>query len=200
VRWYPRKTNPEVKDGIVQKKNRTDPSRGWRNWYQDTPLIERQRPGAGHRHVLLKRDIERFIGLLADWKELSTELDAILLAPADPTCYGWHMPGIVAVCAWPRDLHRTWETDVVKANRELLERLGVPVERIGQGLWKVQFRESSVRAYQLLDVLLHELGHHHDRITTRSRRRVSRGEGYAYAYASRRTEELWEAYADEFGW
>lgn len=58
----------------------------------------------------------------------------------------------------------------------------------------------TVRAFQLMHVLLHELGHHHDRISTRSKVRSSRGEGYAESYAVRYSNCLWEAYASEFGW
>ena len=200
MRSFPRKTAPEVRDGKVQRKNRTTRSPGYRNYHQAETVIERQRAGAGYRHVLLKRDVERFIELLPEWEDLSAELDAILLAPGDPGCYGWHRRGIVAVCAWDRDLEQKWPTRYVEANRSIVERLGVPLERHGHGLWRVRFTEGTVRAFQLMDVLLHELGHHHDRMTTRSRRRPSRGEGYATAYARRNAEELWEAYADEFGW
>jgi hypothetical protein len=50
---------------------------------------------------------------------------------------------------------------------------------------ELRFTEGQARAYQLLHILPHELGHHHDRITTRSRRRSARGEPYAEAYANR---------------
>src|SRR5262245_32915100 len=130
MRSFPRKTTPKVKDGKVQRKNRTDLSRGWRNYYQASPLIERQRPGEGYRHILLKRDIERFIDLLPEWEELSSGLDVILLAPGDPRCFGWYAPGVVAVCAWDRDLHKRWSTRFLEANRALIDRLGVPVERL----------------------------------------------------------------------
>jgi hypothetical protein len=200
MRSFPRKTTPKVKDGKVQRKNRTARSRGWRNYYQDHWVIDRERPGQGYRHILLKRDIERFIDLLPEWEELSKELDVILLATKDPECYGWHRRGIVAVCAWERDLHQTWPTWAVDEDRPLLDRLGVPVEKLGQGAWRLRFDEGTVRAFQLMHVLLHELGHHHDRITTRSRKRASRGEDYANSYARRYSEELWEAYTEEFGW
>jgi hypothetical protein len=51
-----------------------------------------------------------------------------------------------------------------------------------------------------MHVLLHELGHHHDRITTRSQRDAARGESYAEAYAMRYVEALWHRYFSEFGW
>jgi hypothetical protein len=56
----------------------------------------------------------------------------------------------------------------------------------------------SIRAYQLLDVLVHELGHHHDRMTTHSQCHPARGERYADAYATRYAERIWHAYCTEF--
>jgi hypothetical protein len=49
-----RKTAPKVKSGRVQKKNR---------WAETTrldsvPVVERERPGDGYRHLLKVRDIE----------------------------------------------------------------------------------------------------------------------------------------------
>ncbi len=51
-----------------------------------------------------------------------------------------------------------------------------------------------------MDVFLHELGHHHDRMTTRSRSQAARGERYAETYANRYAERIWDAYQAEFGW
>ena len=62
-----------------------------------------------------------------------------------------------------------------------------------------EFTESQARAYQLLHILLHELGHHHDRITTKSQVRASRGEPYAEAYALQHEALIWERYLDTFG-
>ncbi len=53
-------------------------------------------------------------------------------------------------------------------------------------------------AVQNLHILLHELGHHHDRITTRSRRRASRGESYAEQYARTYEERIWADYLRRF--
>jgi hypothetical protein len=54
----------------------------------------------------------------------------------------------------------------------------------------VKWTENTARAYQLLYMFLHELGHHHDRMTTRSRRATARGEPYAESYANRDTERV----------
>jgi hypothetical protein len=47
--------------------------------------------------------------------------------------------------------------------------------------------------------LLHELGHHHDRMTTRSRRVGCRGEGYAEGYAWEYERLVWDRYLATFG-
>jgi hypothetical protein len=104
VHHFHRVTAPGVTGGRVRRKNNWRHTPSCYDEPRDAPGIERQRPGEGYRHLLLKRDVRRFIGLLPDWEELSRGLSAILLAPGDRRCYGWHRPGIVAVCAWGRDL------------------------------------------------------------------------------------------------
>lgn len=53
---------------------------------------------------------------------------------------------------------------------------------------------------QLRHILLHELGHHHDRMTTRSQFESSRGENYAEQYALRYADGIWDEYFRLFGW
>jgi hypothetical protein len=152
--------------------------------------------------VLLKRDIEHFLALLPDWNELSRGLVAIVLAPGDPTCLGWHRPGIVAVCAWERKLAQWCNGDFVFDHRQVLDRLGVecePRKKAGEPGFMCKFTEASVRGFLLMHVLLHELGHHHDRMTTRSRQDCGRGEDYAEQYALRYAAQLWERYFKVFG-
>jgi hypothetical protein len=163
-------------------------------------VIDRRRPGRGYRHLLTVADVRRFLQLLPDWSELSCGLDAVVLAPGERRLLGWHRRGIVALCAWDRDVEREWHADFVEEHRDVLDRLGV--ERLANDPpWEVvQFTERSARGFQLMHVLLHELGHHHDRMTTRSRRSAGRGEGYAEAYALRYAEGIWERYFREFGW
>ena len=79
----------------------------------------------------------------------------------------------------------------------------MPVDELeleGERIVRVRWSEPSARAYQLLHILLHELGHHHDRMTTRSRPdRPPRGEPYAEAYAHRHEALIWERYLERFG-
>ncbi len=125
---------------------------------------------------------------------------------------GWYGRGIVAVCAWDQELEQEWNVDFIQEHKELLNRLGVEQEPVyGEyfgdtsgplnPLYRLsKFTETSARGFQLMHVFLHELGHHHDRMTTRSKRRASRGEGYAEEYANKYVEQIWDDYFKVFGW
>jgi hypothetical protein len=147
--------------------------------------------------VLKRRDLERFIELIPDWDELSTGLHWVVLSK-DTGCHGFHRRGQIAVCAWPSTL---WTEDMSKdwywEHAELLERLGVDVWKVGYR-WVVTWTEDQVRAYQLLHVFLHELGHHVDRMTTWSERCPARGEPFAEAFAYELEEQMWDDFARVF--
>ncbi len=199
MRAFYRKTTPKVKQGKVQRKNRCAPTPNYYNTPQRRPVIDRRKPGFGYRHILRKVDVERFIHLLPDWPELSRGLNAILLAPGSDDCYGWHRPGIIAVCAWQRELWSEASPWWYEKDRRTFERIGVACEPAENGRVLLQWTESTIRAFQLTDVLLHELGHHHDRMTTRSQRRCARGEEYAERYAVRYSRLIWDRFLNEFG-
>ena len=193
-----RRTTPRVLGGKVQRKNRSALTPNYYNTPQSVPLLERQKPGKGYKHVIRKQHLIDFISILPDWDELSTGLNAVLLAPGDDECDGWHDRGIVAVCAWPRTIWievLDWYYD---EHAGVLARLGIPSERSTDG-YLCKFTEGSVRAYQLLHILLHELGHHHDRMTTQTRLYASRGEGYAEEYARKYSEVIWNRYLEVLG-
>lgn len=59
------------------------------------------------------------------------------------------------------------------------------------------FTENQIKAYLLLHIFLHELGHHHDRINTRLKR-IARGEKYAESYAFKYEEIIWNKYFEYF--
>jgi hypothetical protein len=171
-----RRTTPRVRDGRVQKKN---------NWRLDREdyfavpqseiRVDRCDPALGHRHLITVAQLRCFLELLPDWDELAIGLRAIVLDSADD-CMGWHDRGVVAVCGWEQEL---WWMDsdpaFVADRRDLFELLGGEYEQLGRR-WEVRWTEAQARAFQLLHILPHELGHHHDRMTTRSRLQSARGE------------------------
>ena len=193
-----RRSTPKVKSGKVQRKNRSKPT-------QSGPLIKREPPGAGFRHIIRKTDIDRFVRLLPEWEELSDGLNEIILAAGERSTSGWHMPGVVAICAWEHGNIRELNQAFVGEHASLFDRLGILYSWIADedyednGYFMVQYSDDSIRAYQLLHIFLHELGHHHDRMTTRDRRRASRGESFAEVYAYRNESLVYDRYCQEFG-
>lgn len=197
---YARKTNPGVRHGTVKKKHRTDLSPHYFNHDQDTPIIDRLRPGEGYRHLIRKPDLERFIQLLPDWAELSKGLNAVILAPGEPNLQGYYYRKVVAICAWEREITGEYSIDFVDEHRSIIDRLGVRIEkRVEESLF-LHWTEGTARAFQLLHIFPHELGHHHDRMTTKLQRSCGRGEDYAEAYANEYSEKIWAAYERSFGW
>ncbi len=161
-------------------------------------VVDRKRPGEGYRHVLNKSDIYRFLELLPDWDRLAIGLNAVVLAPGGEDADGYHVPGVVHICAWETGLWRETSRVYYEAHRGIFEGLGVACEETEDGLYLCKFDEAAVRGYQLLHILLHELGHHHDRMTTRSQRKASRGEKYAEEYARLHEASLWDRYQKVF--
>lgn len=193
-----RKSSPKVIGGKVQKKNNQTLTGDYFIVEQRMPVIDRQRPGKGFRHLLKQKDIHDFIGILPDWNELSIGLNAIVLAPGEWETFGMHSAGVVEICAWDEDIWIELSKEGHKQEQDILERLGVPCEETEDGML-CKFTESTARGHQLLATLLHELGHHHDRMTTKSKLRSARGESYAVAYAKTYTERIWTRYQDVFG-
>jgi hypothetical protein len=195
-----RKSTPKVTDGKVRKKNNWGLSPDY--YYAPdsrTVLIDRQRPGIGYKHVLRTTDIHRFLGLLPDWNNLAVGLNAIVLATHEYNVAGYCGPGVVAVCAWESGLWTQTRVDFYEDHRAIFERLGVECEPLPNGDVLCKWDEPAVRAFQLLHILLHELGHHHDRMTTRKQRRTGRGESYAEEYALRYEAAIWDSYHKAFG-
>jgi hypothetical protein len=197
-----RRSAMRVRDGIVKKKNNWAPDPG--DYYarpQREIMIERVHPGAGYRHVLTVAHLRRFLELLPDWEDLAVGLRAISLWSGGTGWLGICNPGVIALAAWEREL---WWSDVnaewVHDEAEMLDLL--EVERVavpsGDDRFELRWTESQARAYMLLDVLVHELGHHHDRMTSRGPD-APRGERYAVSYARDARAKIWPAYARTFG-
>jgi hypothetical protein len=193
-----RRTATRVRDGRVQKKNNWSPDPG--DYFalpQDEIRLDRRAPGPGFRHVVTVAQLRAFIALLPDWDDVAVGLDAVVLDEGQD-CMGWCDNHVVAICAWEHELwwddsDRDFEAD----HRDLLDILGVEREQMDDRL-EVRWTEEQARAFQLLHILPHELGHHRDRITTRSKRRAARGEAYAESYAHRVLDAVWPAYARRF--
>jgi len=194
-----RRSTPKVVDGRVQKKHRHRLTPSLPTTAQALPVVEKERAGRGYQHLLSQSDIYAFFDIVPDWDAVSEGLKAIRLAAGKAGCDGWYdHSGVVALTAWDRDLWRVTIRAHFKEHEALYQRLGVPCIRRGPN-YLCKFTKSTARAYQLLHVFLHELGHHHDLLTTRSQMAPSRGESYAESWALTHEARIWAAYVDRFG-
>lgn len=194
---FNRRTATKVVDGKTRRKNRSVPTthRGY--------VIDREPPGRGCRHVVTKRDVQSFVELIPDWAALSQRIERIVLAARDEDADGTHEffhreeTAAIRLYAWEKDLWVEWTLPHVEAHRELLERLGVPCE-IAQDHVTCRFTEAQARAFSLLHVFMHELGHHWDRMHQKHRHSTC-GEDFAEAFANRHLDQLLPRYIRVFG-
>lgn len=160
-------------------------------------LIRRESPGKGFHHFLTRKDVRAFIELIPQWSLISGGLDYVLLARGEPGCDGWYDGTVVAINAWEQDGWRSVPADYYAIHKHVLERLNVETVKSGQN-YLCKFNCGSIKAFQLLHVFLHELGHHFDKISTRSKRVSSRGEAFAEQYASGFQDLIWKRYTERF--
>jgi len=202
MRAYARRQSPGVRNGRVQKKNNHlgDPS-DYFAYKQRELRIVRERPGEGYRHVLTVQDVRDFLELLPEPEPLLDGINAIVLAEGDGRTYGvYHYPSaVVELMAWPRELSRWTSRKFYEEDRGIFDRLAVECGPEEDGWFLCHWTVEQARAYLLIGVLVHELGHHHDRMSSRRQVDCGRGEPYALAYTARFEEVLWDRYTRRFG-
>ena len=194
-----RKSAPRVLGGssIRKKSHATTPS--YWNTKQEEVVIDVQKAGQGYKHFLKKRDITKFVNLIPNWKELSFGLDAIVLTSGGFDYDGiYDNNGVICIAAWEKKLDITMNADYYKEHKELFERLGIRSRKIQDG-YCCEFNVDQIRAFQLLHILLHELGHHVDRMKTKSKNQAARGERFAETFAFEHEKQMLVKYQDAFG-
>ena len=105
---------------------------------------------------------------------------------------------IIEIPAWQGELWTHYRQEYFDAHAHIFQRLGLAHERSG-GEVECRFTHAQARAFLLLHIFVHELGHHVDRMSTRGQRDGSRGEDFAEAYADELLDQLWPAYVERFG-
>jgi hypothetical protein len=193
-----RKVAPKVRDGSVQKKHNHQPTAGLGH------VLDRVSPAKGWRHVVTKRDIRLLTTIIPDWPTLSQGIESIVLTSSGGSYDGYYRvyrregTGSIEIPAWEGDLWKVWEHDYFAEHRELLLRLGVACELQDDGV-QCRFTLHQAKAFLLLHVFLHELGHHVDRMQTKAQRDFPRGEEFAERYANALLSSIWPAYLRVFG-
>jgi hypothetical protein len=194
---FNRRTATKVKDGRVQRKNRQRPT------VHEGYVLDRESPGREFHHVVTKRDVQAFIDIIPGWHRFSERLERIVLASPSEGADGQHAfyhreeTGAIFLHAWPDDLWRQIAVPYFEAHREILGRIGVSHDRHGDAVM-CRFTEAQARAFMLLHVFMHELGHHYDRIHQKHLG-STKGEEYAERFATSRFEQLLPVYARIFG-
>ena len=191
---YNRRSTPKVRDGRVQKKNRHAPTR------LNSLSVGLSRPASGFRQVTSKQDIWKFLRLIPDWKRVSSDLDMIYLCCRGDVdydgYYGFPQHPEIVLAPWANDLKIRTSGDHFRQHEAIFRQLGAAIVQV-KGGFECRFTEESARAYQLLHIFLHELGHHHYRITA-GRGKSGGSEKYAEDYALRRHHNLWRDYCHAF--
>lgn len=194
----PRRSATKVVDGRVQRKNNWAPTDRPAAVHPHEVTLHRRDPGPGGRHLVTVAQLREVLQMLPDWDDAAVGLESIELDQIQD-CMGWAWQGVVGLCAWEREL---WWDDCTPEfemeHRDVLQALDVEYERSGKW-FVVRWTEAQARAFQLLHVLPHEIGHHHDRMTTATRRNAARGEPYAERYALRVMDEVLPEYLRRFG-
>ena len=193
-----RKVTPKVKNGIVQKKNR----------HQFTArlgyVIDRQSPNKGCRHVLTKQDLRDFISIIPDWHDLAVGLESIVL-----TSYGddhdgryevfkHEKTGSIQIPAWEGDFWKSFTPEYFDAHQAVFQRIGLAFDQVKDSV-QCRFTHRQAKAFLLLHIFLHELGHHVDRMQTKQQESTVRGEQFAERYANEKLNQLWPDYVRVFG-
>jgi hypothetical protein len=194
---FNRRTATKVKDGRVQRKNRHRPTG------HDGYVLDRESPGRGFRHVVSKRDIQAFLDMVPDWDRLSERLERIVLAAPGAGCDGLYEffhreeTGAIYLHAWREDLWTHLTVRYFDDHQHIFDSIGVSYDR-QENCVTCRFTEAQARAFMLLHIFMHELGHHHDRIHQKHRG-SSKGEDYAERFATTRFAQLFPAYVRVFG-
>ena len=197
-RNFQRKTAPKVKSGKVQKKNRVQFTT--RLGY----VIDRQSPAKGCKHVLTKKDVHMFTDIIPGWRSLSTGIELILLSSGIEDYDGVYeyfkreKTGIIDLSAWEKDLWQDIDEKYFLDHKDIFDLLGVVYEEKKDG-WTCFFTESQAKAFMLLHVFMHELGHHIDRLESKNQYSIPGGELFAEKFAMDYLEQLWPLYIEKFG-
>jgi hypothetical protein len=194
---FNRRTATKVKDGRVQRKNRRTPT-GLQGY-----VLHRESPRRSCRHVVTKRDVLAFIEIIPDWDRLSQRLERIVLSSEESDLDGFYEfyhreeTGAIFLEAWHEDLWKNLRHQYFDDHEQELNRLGVSHDRSKSGVF-CRFTEAQARAFTLLHVFMHELGHHFDR-SNQKHLGAGRGEDYAERFAKSRFDSLYPAYLRVFG-
>lgn len=96
--------------------------------------------------------------------------------------------------AWPEELWGDFEEEYFQEHRWHFDLFGVVYEKQKKE-WACYFTEGQARAFMLLHIFLHELGHHVDKLRSKNKNEIFGGE----EYANKLCKQMWPQYVSRFG-
>jgi hypothetical protein len=141
---------------------------------------------------------------LTDWSCICEGLEGVVLTRGDHSAdgiyrfYSRDQTGSIEIPAWDGDLWTVFTIEYFEEHRPLFERLAVPFEPKDAGI-ECRFTLPQAKAFLLLHVFLHELGHHVDRMQSKKQDSSRRGEPFAEQYANTVSSLIWSEYVRVFG-
>jgi hypothetical protein len=195
---YNRKTSPKVIGGHVLRKNnhKKTARRGY--------VVDRYRPAKGFKHFMKKKDVHDFTDIIPEWEIVSEGIESIILDSGDTSYdglykhYGYEGTGVIWLSAWEENLWVDLNNDYFIDHQWILEKLGVYFEEKDKE-WVCHFTESQAKAFMLLHIFLHELGHHIDKMRSKNKNVIRGGEEFAERYANETFLKIWPDYVSKFG-
>jgi hypothetical protein len=192
-----RRTSTKVVDGQVTRK-----SRGYLSSAAEY-IIRKEPAHVGFTHVVSPNQLRKFLQIVPGWPEAAHRLHEIVLTGGSNYGFGYQTfyqhskVGVIALCAWPKELWKPVSSAFYSEHRHVLDALGV--ERSRDRLPHIlRFTVAQARAFSLLHVFMHELGHHRDWLRRRGRGLPNK-ELIAEDYANRYFDQLLPIYCEKFG-
>jgi hypothetical protein len=193
----------KVRNGRVQKKNRTDVfvRDCWDHRRGGALPIVVEGAVRGCRQVLSEDDLRRFFRIVPDWSTHAAGLRCVVLGDGSDDVFGWYDDGVILLDAWYAPVGKTeWYASFYEEHAHIVARLGVEPTVLDDGDVFLPFTREQAAAFLLMHVFLHELGHHVDAMRTRAKLKGPNGEPFAEQFANDLAEQLWTPFFRAFGW
>ena len=188
-----RKTTPKVKDGRVQKKNRTDESEYLALVDGRSFTVIKHRAKPGYRHVLQLPEVYRFVELIPNWTAVSKGLSALALDAygSDEQTETHYESGYRAIWMrpFPESMQTSWSRSFYERHEEFASRLGAEALADDGAAVTLSWTVAQAKAWQLLHLFLYDLSVHDQFMRSghkpRTEHRNATAEEYALETASR---------------
>lgn len=188
-----RKTTPKVKDGRVQRKNRTDESEYLALVDGRTFTVIKHRAKSGYRHVLQLPEVYRYVELIPDWTEVSKGLSALALDAygSDEQTDTHYDAGYRAIWMrpFPETLRTQWSRGFYERHEDFASRLGAELVSDNSASVTLSWTLAGAKAWQLLHLFLYDLSVHDQFVRSgqnpRSEHNNTAAEDYAFRTADR---------------